>query len=97
MGLRRLTIMIVPHSHQRVREITVTDRALLVGGLILVAIVLLTLTYAIGFHIRTSQAKAVERLKQENAQLASRLQDMSSGVVELKAEVSNLVRKEEML
>lgn len=97
MGLRRLTIMIVPHSHQRVREITVTDRALVITGVVLAAVVLLTLAYAIGFHIRTSQAKALERLKEENTQLASRLQDMSSGVVELKAEVSELVRKEEML
>jgi murein DD-endopeptidase MepM/ murein hydrolase activator NlpD len=97
MGTRRLTIMIVPHSHRRIREVTVTDRALVVGASILVAAVILTLTYAIGFHIRTSQAKAVERLKAENVQLASRLQDMSSGVVELKTEVGDLVRKEEML
>lgn len=89
--------MIVPHSHKRIREITISQRTLLVAAFALVVAVLLSLTYAIGFHIRSNQRKELEKLKLENMQLTSRISDMSAGVVTLKTQLDELTRKEEIL
>lgn len=97
MAQRRLTIMIVPHSHKRIREITISQRAVTVAAVALVAAVLLSLTYAVGFHIRSAQAEKLKRIERENTQLVDRIREMSGGVVSLKTQLNELSRKEEVL
>jgi len=97
MAQRRLTIMIVPHSHKRIREITIYQRTVTVAVGALVVAVLLSITYAIGFHIRSGQAQKLGRVQRENVQLVGRIHEMSSGLVSLKTELDELSRKEEVL
>ena len=96
MAQGQLTIMLVPHSHKRVREITVSRRTLWVFGTGLVAAVVLSLTYAVGFHIRSTYARRLEIASQENTILTQRIQDISAGVATLRTQIDRLDERERM-
>lgn len=97
MAQRRLTIMIVPHSHKRIREITVSQRALWVAGAAITVVTILSLGYAIGFHIRSGQAQELEYLRKENSELTGRIREVSTSINSLKGEINDLSHTEEML
>ena len=89
--------MIVPHSHKRVREITVSRRTLWILGAATIAAVALSLTYAVGFHVRSTHARRLEIALQENTVLNQRIQDISSGVANLRTHLNRLDERERML
>jgi murein DD-endopeptidase MepM/ murein hydrolase activator NlpD len=93
----KLTIMIVPHSHKRVREITVSQRTIWVAAGALVIAVVLSLTYAIGFHVRYNHSVQLSRSRMENSALSERIRDISGGMATLKTKLNQLERKEHLL
>ena len=97
MAHRRLTLMVVPHSYKRVREITISYRTLWIALASLAVVALMSVSYAIGFHLRSGQEDELFHARHENLQLAGRIRDISSSVVTLKNQMDELVRKEEML
>ncbi len=97
MAHRRLTVMLVPHSHKRVREITVSHRALWIVVSCLVAGVLISAGYAVGFHLRTGPVEELTHVRGENTQLNARIRDISSSMIILKKRMDELSRKEEIL
>lgn len=97
MSDKRLTVMIVPHSHKRIREISISQRTVLVAAITLVAVGLMSISYAVGFHIRAHQKRQLDHLRTENQQLAGRITDMAQSVVTLRNQIGEIERREEML
>jgi len=97
MAQKRLTIMLVPHSHKRIREITISQRALWLAVTALAVVIVLSLSYAIGFHIRSGQVEELNRLRKENSQLTSRIHQVSENINSLKSQMDELTHAEEML
>ena len=88
--------MIVPHGRQRSREISISHRSLKIAGLSAVALIVIGLSYAVGFHIRSNQHSQLVNLRMENEQLAERVRDMSGSVIALKSQMGELERRDEM-
>jgi murein DD-endopeptidase MepM/ murein hydrolase activator NlpD len=97
MAHRRLTIMLVPHNHKRVREINISHRAVWIAVSCLVVGIVASMGYAVGFHLRSGPLEQLTHVRRENHQLASRISDISRGMVILKNDMGDLGRRNEML
>ncbi len=97
MSDRRLTVMIVPHNRKRIREITISQRTIIVAAVSLVMVALIGVGYAVGFHIRSHQRAELQNLRAENQQLSTRIHEMAGSVVTLKTQMGEIERREEML
>jgi len=89
--------MIVPHNRKRIREITISQRTIIVAAVSLVMVALIGVGYAVGFHIRSHQRAELQNLRAENQQLSTRIHEMAGSVVTLKTQMGEIERREEML
>lgn len=87
--------MVVPDDHSGVRQYSFTDRflrnAIGVGGLTLVALLVLS----IGFFVKESQRLEAQRLAEANAHLVSELTDIRSDMSTLESSLATLSRRDE--
>jgi murein DD-endopeptidase MepM/ murein hydrolase activator NlpD len=95
MGGRRWTFVVVPDPDRPARTVRVSDRWLR-GGLIgAVAVVLLLLTFSVGFFAKLGEEVRQRRLAEQNALLSAHLARMRQTVDELSAALEELRRRDE--